>query len=126
MVGSHNADEFYKYDVKIVSKKKVYDVNGNEVKGVTEVEYNMPELDMAGNPKGPGIYGTKVHRKTIYDPKLMSDKEFVEKGMEAANDALSKESSGVIPREWIGIDSNGVKWNGYFENGKITSFFPTN
>ncbi|PDY46801.1 EndoU domain-containing protein [Bacillus pseudomycoides] len=56
----------------------------------------------------------------------MSDKEFVEKGMEAANDALSKESSGVLPREWIGIDSNGIKWNGYFENGKVTSFFPTN
>ncbi|WP_142334753.1 EndoU domain-containing protein [Bacillus pseudomycoides] len=67
-----------------------------------------------------------MHRKTIYDPKLMSDKEFVEKGMEAANDALSKESSGVLPREWIGIDSNGIKWNGYFENGKVTSFFPTN
>lgn len=45
--------------------------------------------------------------------------------MEAANDALSKATDGTMPREW-GVDSNGVTWRGYYQDGRIVSFYPEN
>ena len=42
--------------------------------------------------------------------------------MEAANDALSKATDGTMPREWVGVDSNGVTWRGYYQDGRIVFF----
>ncbi|MMZ70408.1 hypothetical protein D1872_334410 [compost metagenome] len=84
----------------------------------------MPELD-AKTGKPTGNYNQSTNKKTIYDPNIISNREFVERGIEAANNALAKEPSGVLPRVWIGVDSKGVTWVGNFENGKITTFYPT-
>lgn len=86
------------------------------------VEYRMPKL----NPDGTltGEYGLKVFKKTIYDPKIISDKEFVRRGLEAANNAIENSENGMLPREWTGVDSEGIIWHGYYENGEIKSFFP--
>ncbi|WP_373441565.1 CdiA family toxin C-terminal domain-containing protein [Paenibacillus kribbensis] len=124
IVGAHNSEEFYKNDVKVVNEYKVYDVNGNEVRGVKQVEYSMPELDPKTR-QPTGIYNSKVLKKTIYDPNVISDKKYIERGIEAANNALTKETSGTLPRVWMGVDSKGVSWVGYYENGSITSLFPT-
>ena len=69
-------------------------------------------------------FGARVFKKTIYDPDVISDNDFMRRGLEAANDALSKADDGVMPREWSGVDSEGGTWRGYFEDGRITSFFP--
>ncbi len=82
----------------------------------------MPKLNADGTPTGE--YGAKVFTKTIYDPDVISDDEFIKRGLEAANDAISKSNDGVMPREWTEVDSEGITWHGYFEDGKITSFFP--
>lgn len=124
IVGAHNSNEFFKNDVKVISENKVYDVNGNEVLGVKQIEYRVAELD-AKTRQPTGNYNQKTNKKTIYDPNVISDKEFIERGIEAANNALAKESTEVLPRVWTGVDSKGVPWVGYFENGKITSLFPT-
>jgi hypothetical protein len=124
IVGAHNSNEFYANDVKVRNTKKIYDVNGNEVKGVIEVEYSMPELDKTGKPTGK--YNDKTFTKTIYDPDATADTTYVNRGIEAANNALANEPSGVLPRTWIGVDSEGVKWTGNFEDGEITSMWPTN
>ncbi|WP_311079300.1 contractile injection system protein, VgrG/Pvc8 family [Paenibacillus polymyxa] len=124
IVGAHNSEEFYKNDVKVVNEYNVYDVNGNEVRGVKQVEYSMPELDP--KTRQPiGTYNKKVLKKTIYDPNVISDKKYIERGIEAANNALTKETSGTLPRVWMGVDSKGVSWVGYYEDGRITSLFPT-
>ncbi|MEY9972684.1 hypothetical protein ABH966_003060 [Lysinibacillus sp. RC46] len=47
------------------------------------------------------------------------------RGIEATNNALAKETTEVLPRVWTGVDSKGVTRVGYFENGKLTSLFPT-
>ena len=48
----------------------------------------MPKLNMDGTPTGE--YGNKVFTNNIYDPKIISDKEFINRGIEAANDAKLK------------------------------------
>ena len=82
----------------------------------------MPKLNADGTPTGE--YGAKVFRKTIYDPNIIRDEEYIKYGLEAANDAMNNVGGTGLPREWTGVDSNGVKWHGYYEDGKITSFFP--
>lgn len=99
-------------------------MNGNEVRGVKQVEYSMPELDPKTR-QPTGTYNKKVLKKTIYDPNVISDKKYIERGIEAANNALTKETSGTLPRVWMGVDSKGVSWVGYYEDGRITSLFPT-
>lgn len=90
--------------------------------GVKTVEYKMPKLNPDGTPTGE--YGAKVFKKTIYDPDIISDDEFIKRGIEAANDAITKSHDGIMPREWSGVDSKGITWHGYFGDGNITSFFP--
>nr|WP_256478847.1 CdiA family toxin C-terminal domain-containing protein [Sebaldella sp. S0638] len=124
IVGCHNEVNFMNEKPLIKSTGKIYDINGNEIPWVKEVTYSVPELDRAGNPIG--TYAVKTNPKTIYDPKLISDKEYARRGIEAANDALSNSPSGVLGREWTGIDGSGVKWKGNYENGEITTMFPTN
>ena len=114
--GAHNSTEFFQHDVEIIRETP------SKIPGVSTVEYRMPKLNPDGTPTGE--YGTKVLKKTIYNPEIISDDEFIKRGLEAANDAISKSSDGIMPREWIGVDSKGISWHGYYENGEITSFFP--
>ena len=114
--GAHNSTEFFKNDVEIISETP------SKIPGVKTVEYKMPKLNPDGTPTGE--YGSKVFKKTIYDSDIISDDEFISRGLEAANDAITKSDDGVMPREWYGIDSEGITWYGYFEDGKIKSFFP--
>ncbi len=114
--GAHNSKEFFKNDVAIVSETP------SKIPGVKTVEYRMPKLNADGTPTGE--YGARVFKKTIYDPDIISDDEFIKRGLDAANDAISKTDDGIMPREWSGIDSEGIMWHGYFEDGQITSFFP--
>nr|WP_255787267.1 CdiA family toxin C-terminal domain-containing protein [Bacillus cereus group sp. BfR-BA-01355] len=101
---------------------KIVSESPSKIPGVKTVEYNMPKLNMDGTPTGE--YGNKVFTKTIYDPKIISDKEFINRGIEAANDAKLKTSDGVLSREWTGVDSKEITWRGYHKDGEISSFFP--
>jgi len=117
--GAHNSKEFFKSDVKIVSRKPHPKVDGVEI-----IEYQLPKLDKAGKVI-PGEYQNRIPRtKTVYDPNIISDETFISRGLEAANDALSKSGSSTLPHDWTGVDNQGVTWKGYYENGSITSFFP--
>lgn len=74
----------------------------------------------------PGQYQTGSPKvKTIYDPNIISDAEYIERGVEAANDVLSKSTDGVLPHEWVGKDSYGIEWRGYSDDGITpSSFYP--
>ncbi|WP_235533144.1 EndoU domain-containing protein, partial [Paenibacillus sp. Leaf72] len=113
--GAHNKVEFYKNDVNVLNVEK-----HPSMPGVEKVTYQIPSIDgKTGEITG---WKAKEYVKTIYDPKVISDEEYIKFGKEAANNALSK---GKLGREWEGYDSNGVKWMGYADSdGKVTSFFP--
>ncbi|EAG9291366.1 transposase [Listeria monocytogenes] len=114
--GAHNSEEFFKNEVEIVKQTPT------DIPGVSVVEYRIPELDVKGNPTGR--YKKTIYKKTIYDPKMISDEEYINRGLEAANNATSNPDDGSLSREWAGKDNSGKTWRGYYENGKITSFYP--
>ncbi|MBC1998316.1 hypothetical protein HCJ67_08330 [Listeria marthii] len=114
--GAHNSEEFFKNDVEIVKQTPT------DIPGVSVVEYRIPELDVKGNPTGR--YKKTIYKKTIYNPKVISDEEYINRGLEAANNATSNPDDGSLPREWTGKDNTGKTWRGYYEDGKITSFYP--
>ena len=118
--GAHNKEQLLTNDIEIVKSTP-----HPTLEGVETIEYQMPKLDKTGTPI-PGEYQSGVPKvKTVYDPNIISDEVYLEKGIQAANDALSKSPDGLLPREWVGNDVSGIKWRGYSDgNGNITSFFP--
>ncbi|MCT9978149.1 VENN motif pre-toxin domain-containing protein [Acinetobacter sp. I-MWF] len=81
--GGHNADAFYKEakdkGVQILNEKPT------NVDGITQIEYKIPTKDAAGN--FTGNYkgnGAKPFEKTVYDPKIFTDKKILELGQKAA------------------------------------------
>ena len=94
--------EFFKNDVAIVSETP------SKIPGVKTVEYRMPKLNADGTPTGE--YGARVFKKTIYDPDIISDDEFIKRGLEAANDAIVG----------IGFDNSDTV-NGLIKGGYIAA-----
>ena len=93
--------------------------------GAYQIKYQLPALDpKTGKPTA--TFRNKVHTKTVYDPSQISDIDFFNRGLQAANDPAKiivyKDGR---PRQWRGFDSQGVRWRGYYSpDGKITTFFP--
>ena len=117
--GAHNRESFVQNDIKIVSETPHPDIDG-----VTTIQYQMPKLDKAGTPL-PGQYQSGVPKvKTVYNPEILSTEEYLARGLQAANNAASQYPSGVLPREWVGVDEFGVTWRGYCMDGDIISMFP--
>ncbi|WP_147408125.1 MULTISPECIES: CdiA family toxin C-terminal domain-containing protein [Photorhabdus] len=118
--GAHNADVFYKAasdnGVKIVSQTP------GTVNGITHIKYQVPTKDRAGNFDGG--YKKEILEKTVYDPKVFSDKRILELGQKAAangyHDAIA---SGK--REYMAT-ADGVKFQVYLDQktGTVTNFFP--
>ena len=96
-----------------------------DIDGVETVVYRLPRKDGAGNPTEE--FQAITHSKTIYDSSKISTDDYIERGLEAANDAANRSSSGRAGREWSGEDSHGVKWHGYTnDDGTIATFYPEN
>ncbi len=77
--GGHNAVEF---KAEVVARGiKINSETPTGVPGVTQVRYQIPALDNAGN-----VTGLKVEEftKTIYDPALYSDRKILTLGQQAA------------------------------------------
>ncbi|BCQ36926.1 hypothetical protein ERHA53_42690 [Erwinia rhapontici] len=118
--GGHNADSFYdaakKYNVKIVSEKPT------NVKGISEVEYLVPTKDRAGNLTGG--YKPNPEKKTIYDPKIFTDKKMLDLGQQAAmvgyEDAIAK------GQQAYDATAGGVNFRVYLDKktGRVTNFHP--
>lgn len=116
--GAHNADEFAKAaadeGAQIVKRKPHPSVDGIEI-----VEYKMPALDKTGKPTSQ--FQKKIHTKTIYDPKKVSDDQMMQWGREAAENASA---NGPLPREWTGVTNDDIPIRGCTDgHGNVTSFF---
>ncbi|MBS0057800.1 CdiA family toxin C-terminal domain-containing protein, partial [Yersinia sp. Marseille-Q3913] len=113
--GAHNADEFYsaatQNDVKIVSSTP------SGINGITQVKYQIPAYDRAGNIIG---YKSAEYPKTIYDPKIFSDQKILDLGQQASSygykDAISKglrqydsTAGGVTFRIYIDQETGAVR-----------------
>ncbi|MBS9431962.1 hypothetical protein EAE92_04930 [Photorhabdus hainanensis] len=117
--GTHNADVFNQMTsangVKIIGKTP------GSIDGITEISYQIPAYDRAGNVIG---YKEKVFTKTVYDPKIFSDQQMLALGQQAAiNGYKSAITSGV--REYTST-AGGVKFQVYLDQktGTVLNFFP--
>lgn len=120
--GAHHKENFLK-EVDRIGAKTTGSTNNSQMNGVEKISYNMPKRDKAGNPTGE--YQSKTHYKTVYDSSKISSQQYINRGLEAANNAAKHSSTGKLGREWTGTDNSGVKWHGYCDsNGNITSFYP--
>jgi RHS repeat-associated protein len=112
--GAHNKSEFMKNNVNLISSRK-----HPNMPGVETITYQIPSIDgKSGKITG---WKEKKFEKTVYDPKIISDQEYIKHGKEAANEAAAK---GTLGREWSGYDNKGIKWRGYATDGEVTSFYP--
>ncbi|MCO6540640.1 MAG: RHS domain-containing protein, partial [Gilliamella sp.] len=117
--GGHNADAFYSaaknYGVKIINE------NPTGVNGITNVQYQVPALDRAGNMIG---YKAEIKTKTIYDPKIFTDQKILDLGQQAAvkgyKEAMSS-SRGIAD-----ATVNGVTFRIYVDKttGTVRNFHP--
>lgn len=92
------------------------------VKGINEIEYLVPTKDRAGNLTGG--YKPNPEKKTIYDPKIFTDKKMLDLGQQAAivgyKDAIAK------GQQAYDATAGGVKFRVYLDKktGRVTNFHP--
>lgn len=119
--GAHNKDNFLK-EINHVGAKITETVPNSQMDGVEKISYKMPMKDVKGNLTGE--LKAKTFYKTVYNPEKISTDSYIERGLQAANNA-AESSTGKLNREWTGTDNQGIKWHGYCDkNGNITSFYP--
>jgi len=120
--GAHNEVEFK----KMVEKHgcKIIDVTEIEP-GIKKYDYQVPVKDRTGKIV-EGEFKSNIQYKTTYDPEIISDEEFVNRGVETFEDfKISLNENEIIPRKWEFIDKKGLKWKGYTDGyGNLTSLFP--
>ena len=120
--GAHHKNNLIKEANRIGAKITKTDPN-SQMESVEKISYKMPMKDAKGNLTGN--YKSKTFNKTVYDPAKISTDKYIKQGLQAANNAAKKSSSGKLGREWTGTDNKGVNWHGYCDkNGNITSFYP--
>ncbi|MCM7590321.1 hemagglutinin repeat-containing protein [Enterobacter chuandaensis] len=119
ITGAHNAEEFYaaakKYNVKIVSKTYT------ETKGITQVTYQIPSYDRAGNVTG---YKAAELPKTIYDPNVFTDSKMLELGQQAA--VSGYEAAMKQGLQAYDAHAGGVSFRVYIDKatGMVNNFHP--
>ncbi|WP_206194067.1 CdiA family toxin C-terminal domain-containing protein, partial [Serratia microhaemolytica] len=120
--GAHNADEFKKaiskYGLKITSETPT------AVRGITQVEYQIPARDRVGNIIGFKGNGSQPFKKTIYDPNLFTDQKMLQLGYQAATDSYSE----AIIKSLQSYDSQtgGITFRVYIDKktGIVNNFHP--
>ncbi len=89
------------------------------IKGITQIEYQIPSFDRAGNVTG---YKAQEFKKTVFDPNIISDRQILELGQQAAakkfTQAISKDM-----REFTS-EAGGIKFQVYIKDGRVDNFFP--
>lgn len=66
--GTHNLDVFSQAATQ--NGAKVVSQTPGAVNGISEIKYQIPAYDRAGNVTG---YKSEVFTKTVYDPKVFTD-----------------------------------------------------
>nr|WP_246201874.1 CdiA family toxin C-terminal domain-containing protein [Budvicia diplopodorum] len=120
MSGGHNANAFYdavkQYNLKIVSETPT------SVKGITEVKYQIPIKDRSGNLTGD--YKNTFETKTVYDPKIFTDKKILDLGQQAAAKGYKDAMASKNGQASVTVD--GVSFRIYVDKttGTVRNFHP--
>ena len=118
--GCHNLDNFN----SVVSDRHLKVVTMTEhprIKGLYQVEYQIPTVDRAGNVMDS--FKSKVFTKTLYDPSVISDTDMLYLGQLAANSGYQEaiETGARI----FDASAGGIDFRIYIKNGAIDNIHPT-
>lgn len=123
ITGAHNADAFNKAvadnSVKIVSETPT------GVKGITQVKYEIPTKDAAGNLTGNYKgNGSKPFEKTIYDPTIFTDEKMLQLGQQAAASGYTDAIKNGL--QAYDAKAGGVTFRVYIDQktGTVSNFHP--
>ena len=135
--GGHNKNEFEKFDITVnptITRNSIKILSKTPhptVKGIYNVEYQMPKLNSKLQVIGWRYKkATQPFVKTIYDPSVISDKQMAQWGREAFADAMRKKPaiSGINSNlKWEGTASNGLKFEGRVDtkgSEAVRTFYP--
>ncbi|MBD0408422.1 EndoU domain-containing protein [Bacillus sp. 1021] len=136
--GGHNYDEFQKYfhNNGQYRLEEIRKLEHPEIKGVYDIEYRLKVEIKDYRGQGTGDFkfvpkeGVTPLKKTVYDPKVISNEEIVRLGKEAMKEGLNNNRKRALTtqkKEKIyGISSEGLKFEGIrnIETGEIDNFFP--
>ena len=118
IIGGHNLDAFNQTvidrNLNVVSR-----TDHPTIKGLTQIEYQIPSLDRAGNITG---YKMRAFSKTVYDPKVISDKQIIELGQQAAAKGYPSATSKGLSQ--FTSEAGGIDFRVYIRNGIIDNFHP--
>ncbi|MFF2592695.1 T7SS effector LXG polymorphic toxin [Priestia megaterium] len=129
IIGGHNLEEFHSFlkkegiNINIVSKTP-----HENIKGVYQIEYQIPARDSAGNAID-GEWKKKVFTKTVFNPSEISNEEIIKHGQEAMIEGIA---SGKIKPQVNSNDiingkaGNGLSYTGYRDptSEEILNFHP--
>jgi filamentous hemagglutinin len=117
--GAHNKDSFMKiltqHNGRIIQEETIS-------RGITRITYEYPKFDGRGNPIG---FKKSPYPKTVYDPKIYSDKDMLEWGQKAAAKGYHKYTTNKNAREYSEY-YNGIKFRVYVDKntGVINNVHP--
>ncbi len=118
VIGGHNLDAFN----QVAAEKNLKILSSTEhptIRGITQIEYQIPSFDRAGNITG---YKKKPFTKTVYNAELISDRQILELGQQAASKKFAQAVS-IGKREFIS-EAGGIKFQVYIKDGVIDNIFP--
>lgn len=117
--GTHNANAFNQ--AATANNVRIVKQTSSDVKGITNIEYQIPSYNRAGNITG---YKSQVFIKTVYDPKVLSDQKMLELGQQAVSSGYNRAVSLGL-REFEAT-ADGIKFQVYLDQrtGTVTNFFP--
>jgi len=129
--GSHNANSFDKALDQSGAVLIGDPISSTAYPGLKTYNYQTPGVYANGPNVGmrDGTYKEKVQQKTVYDPKVISDKQMLDMQMEAAMKGaslFSKMSSNASKNRTVDVNVNGY----YFtvtrdaKTGKVSNAFP--
>ena len=118
VIGGHNMDAFN----QAVTDKNLKIVSSTDhptIKGLKQVEYQIPSFDRAGNSTG---YKNKIFTKTIYDPKVISDNKILELGKQATAKGYTGATSQGLSQ--YSSEAGGINFRVYIRNDIIDNYHP--
>ena len=122
--GAHRLDTFDRA-LKRANGQITAIIKHKNIEGVITYEYKLPQIDMKTG-KRLSTYRKAECKKTVYSPNSIQTEEWIQRGLQAAMNC-AKEIGGLDKlqkRRWEGLDDLGVKWEGYYKKGKITTMYP--
>ncbi|MDO7902970.1 CdiA family toxin C-terminal domain-containing protein [Pseudomonas sp. K1(2024)] len=115
--GTHNIDVFSQAATQ--NGAKIVSQTPGAVNGISEIKYQIPAYDRAGNVTG---YKSEVFTKTVYDSKVFTDSKILDLGQQAAASGYNSAISQGL-REYTAA-AGGVKFRVYLDDKVVKNFFP--